>query len=251
VNPRYGLRAFSRDLKVSHSMLSLVMSNKRGISLRMSERICEGLGYNQSEKEFFQNLVTANDSTSETKRKTANENLEKLEPKFQEVEMSWVDTLNNWYSYAILELTYLEEFQPNLKWISQKLEISFSQAKCSVEKLFELGLIVEIEGRWVDNIRNFRTPTEISSRSIKDLHHQILDLAKSKLECMSPKERDFGALFFVIDEDLLDEAKAIMKKARRDLSKLSEKSKINNRVYCSETVLFPVDTNLKKIKELS
>ena len=56
-NPRYSLRAFARDLRLSPSRLSEVLSGKQGLSRQAAKAITERLGWRGSEAERFIDLV--------------------------------------------------------------------------------------------------------------------------------------------------------------------------------------------------
>jgi hypothetical protein len=56
-NPRHSLRAFARDIGISNSRLSHVLSSDEGISIKSAQRIAKGLQLNRAETEYFVNLV--------------------------------------------------------------------------------------------------------------------------------------------------------------------------------------------------
>lgn len=52
-NSAYSMRAYARDLKVSQSILSLILNGKRGIGLNLAERLSETLNLSKREKKEF------------------------------------------------------------------------------------------------------------------------------------------------------------------------------------------------------
>lgn len=62
-NGSYSLRAFARDLGMSHTHLILVIQGRKILSLKMANQICLKLGLGQKERSEFLGLVT--DSASQ------------------------------------------------------------------------------------------------------------------------------------------------------------------------------------------
>ena len=56
-----------------------------------------------------------------------------------------------WYHYAILELTRLENIKPDSRWIARVLGITTDEVNLAVTRLLRLGLL-EMAGRrqWID-----------------------------------------------------------------------------------------------------
>jgi hypothetical protein len=47
--------------------------------------------------------------------------------------------ISDWYHFAILDLTRLDDFQPEPAWVSRKLGLTVSEVKIAVERLLRLG----------------------------------------------------------------------------------------------------------------
>jgi uncharacterized protein (TIGR02147 family) len=70
-NPRYSLRAFARDLKLSPSMLCDVINGNHGLSRAGASKVAQALNLNPQESEFFCDLVDCTNARSAIKRETA------------------------------------------------------------------------------------------------------------------------------------------------------------------------------------
>lgn len=82
-NPRYSLRAFARDIRISPSRLSEILNGKQGLSESGAEKISSALGMEGEEKARFILQVVAEDSRSKHKRRLAKE---KLDARAQDIE---------------------------------------------------------------------------------------------------------------------------------------------------------------------
>src|SRR5262245_37974939 len=61
-NPSYSVRAFARDLRISHSYLSQLLNERRRLSFRQAVQISDALNLSKEEKErFIQSLLEKRD----------------------------------------------------------------------------------------------------------------------------------------------------------------------------------------------
>ena len=97
-NPRYSLRTFARAIRVSPGNLSRVLSDKAMLSVATVRGICDALGLSGSEQ---RPLFTP-----------------------AEIDTNVYDQIADWYHYAILELTFVEDFRSDPKWIARALNLT-------------------------------------------------------------------------------------------------------------------------------
>lgn len=67
----YSLRQFARDLGMSASLLSAVLSGKNSLSPRMARQVSERMQLDESRTEFFCDLVSAEGARSGLQRRAA------------------------------------------------------------------------------------------------------------------------------------------------------------------------------------
>jgi uncharacterized protein (TIGR02147 family) len=59
--------------------------------------------------------------------------------------------ISDWYHYAILELTRLQDFQPDSRWIARVLGLNPDEVNIALARLMRLGLLEMVSReRWVD-----------------------------------------------------------------------------------------------------
>jgi len=69
-NKRYSLRAFARDLKISPSFLSEVLSGKYGISKQLASQIADRLGFTNEEMQHFCSLADLEITDSRSRKRS-------------------------------------------------------------------------------------------------------------------------------------------------------------------------------------
>jgi len=149
--------------------------------------------------------------------------------------------ISDWYHYAILETTYLEDFESTANWIAKRLGITHVEASMGIERLKRVGLLVENEGK-LQAAEEFTASTSgIPSEMIRKFHSQILEKAQGALVTQSVEERDFSCVTFALDPDRLPEMKDAIKTFRRELGDRTTRHSTKNRVYCMAVQFFALD----------
>ena len=134
-NARYSLRAFAKHLGVSHTLLSLIMAGKRPLTLKTAKLVSERL---ELPPEKAVSLMRAG---AEAKVKNYNY-------KYEYLDLKTFDLISDWVHFAILSLMETTQTLVNSKWIAKRLGINETQAKVSFQRLLDVGLIAEKDGRW-------------------------------------------------------------------------------------------------------
>lgn len=241
LNPSYSLRAFSRDIGISSSRLSQVLKGTYGFSGKAAKQIAEKLNLNSKEADYFCNLVESSHAKSEQKRKESQRKIAEIRnasTNYSSLDLDYFKVISDWYHFAILELTYLDEFKPDTKWISKALDVEEKLIKLAVKRLFSLELLEERDGTWVDCEGFLATPTDIPSSALRKFQGQLLNKAKNSLAQDSVMERDMTSVMFAVDKDLIPEAKEKIKKFRKEMDLFAQKSKRKNGVYCLAVQFF-------------
>lgn len=233
-NPRYSLRAFARDLNVSPSILSEVISGKHGLSEKLANRIALKLGLNQEEKSLFCDQVTALHSRSSTKRDLAAKRIEqvKLMHKENPLQMDIFKIISDWHHFAILEITYLEDFKSENSWISKKLGITKLEVDASIDRLMRVGLLRHENGKLRATEDYTSTPNDIPSEVIKKFQRQLIEKSLTALNMQDIGNRDITSLTLSIDKKKLPCAKKMLKEFRRKFDAEFGTGKKKNSVYC-------------------
>lgn len=241
-NPSYSIRAFANFLKLDASTLSQVLSGKRQISGKIVSRLADDLGADPVTKSALINFSNKKILTNQADvPETGND--------FRELNMDAFSLISDWYHYAILELTFTKNFKSDVNWIASQLSITPSEADIAVERLKRLKLLEELDGKLIKTetfITNFKDG--VTSEALKNLQRSILTMGLDAIDNTPPSEKDITSMTFAIDESKLQEARELIKKFRREMSKLLESGN-QTRVYHLGVQLYPVSKkDLKEIK---
>ncbi|OFZ31114.1 MAG: hypothetical protein A2622_00485 [Bdellovibrionales bacterium RIFCSPHIGHO2_01_FULL_40_29] len=243
VNASYSLRSYARDLKVSPSTLSEVLNGKKGLSPKLASSLAIRLKLPDWEQKYFCDLVSKEHAKSPRLRAEAKKRLAKCrhENHVHILNQRAIKALTSWMDLAILELTYMKDFEGTLSWISKKLQISTADVNSSVKRLTEAGLL-EINketGRWSDISPLFSSTDGIPNESIRNFHKTILNLALKKLESPDLKSRTVKSVIFSVSADNIPKAQQILNDAIAKLVSLADNPhQERNEVLCFSGQLF-------------
>lgn len=245
-NSSYSLRAFSRDIGLSQSFLSLVLNKKRQLSDEMALRISETLKLKNSSKKLFINLVRLEQIKNPDSKRILQKEIDQLlkrQVNFKLLSEDVFKIVSEWHYFAIIELTSLKDFKNNSRWISRKLKISEIEVELALEKLIRVGLLVEENGQLKKTEKNYIFEN-VPSAAIRKHHHGTLELAQKALEEQDMSQREFFTVCFPMDPRLLPEAKRKIREFSEDLMREMEESN-PLAIYKVAVQMFRLDQELK------
>ncbi|MDH4467209.1 MAG: TIGR02147 family protein [Bacteriovoracaceae bacterium] len=232
-NPKYSLRAFARDLKISPQRLSDLIRGRYGLSGAQAKLIAEGLCLSSEEQRRFISSAEMLHARSELKRRKARQEFQQSSKPVSSLTLDAFKIISDWYHYAILELTYTKDFNSDASWIASCLEISKFTAEKAIERLKRLDLLVINKNGALKCTSEFvATPTGIPSNSLRKFHKQLLEKAINAIDVQTVGERDFGSTIMAIDQSCLDDAKQDLKKFRHEFMKKYGAAQHPTDVYC-------------------
>ena len=200
-NPQFSLRAYSRQLEISPTTLSLIMNGKRQISRKLASKLVNRL---------------------EVSPRTADEVLEYVSDRrsdFTELDLDTLRMMADWHYFAILSIMETVDFESDAQWIAQRLGLSVTIVEQAISVLVKLGYICfDQTGQMVGTDLQLKTPDGLISLAIRASHLQAFDLAKKSLREDSIELRNMSAMTIAIDPNKLPEAAERIKKFRRKLS---------------------------------
>ncbi len=245
LNPRYSLRAFARDLDIAPSLLSELLNGKHGLSEKVAKRIAKNLGLSFNEIQVFCDQVISQHSKSLKKREQAGERIEAIKMIHQKnsLELDNFKIISDWYHFAILELTYVENFKSEPTWIAKKLGITKHEAAAAIERLLRLDLL-EIKNKKLVATEDFTaSPDGIPSEAIKKYQRQLIEKALTALSLQSVKNRDITSLIVSVHKSRLPEAKKEIKDFRHRFNTKYGLDKNRDSVYCLSLQFFELTDN--------
>jgi transcriptional regulator with XRE-family HTH domain len=111
VNPRYSLRAFSRQVGLAPGFLSEVLSGKKNLSAEASMKITSALKLSIKESEYFRILVQIELTKSPEVKLDLTKKIESFFPKkrSENLTLDAFRTISDWYHIAAVEITHLAD----------------------------------------------------------------------------------------------------------------------------------------------
>jgi uncharacterized protein (TIGR02147 family) len=237
-NSRYSMRAFARDLGLSASGLSQILSGRQGLSRASADKIGKRLGLTAQEISYYCDLVESQHGRGEKSRRLAEVRLRKYDTSATTLQLDAFKVISDWYHFAILELTTLEGFQSSHSWMAKALGIQVKVLDAAVARLMKLDLLEKVDGRYRQTVTVMATPSGIPSDALKKFHRQLIEKALQALIAQTVDERDITSTVLSIRSADLPRAKTLLKELRRTFVAKMEDVPEKNRLYCLSIQFF-------------
>lgn len=234
-NSSYSLRAFARDLGLSAPRLSQILAKKSGLSPESAKDLAEKLKLSPEMTNWFCDSAgatfarNAKEKAEFTKRVTQYKREAK---KFGEINLEYFKVIADWFHFAILELTYLQDFENSTPWMAAKLGITKAEVITAVERMKKLGLLTEKDGKLVDTFKFLATPSDIPSVALRKFNAQLMKKAIEALNEQDVLQREISSNIFSVDKAKLPEFKDRIREFRRDMERFGSEAQDKNSVYC-------------------
>ncbi len=263
-NANYSLNAFSRDLGLSASLVSRILSGARSLTLKQGMHIAAVLGFTPADTNLFILGIVegAADGAKiskqvrekikrEADRAEENVSLKDESPLFYNYEIERFKSISQWYHLAILNLTFVKDFQSNAEWISERLGISSNEAREAIERLLDLGMLEENEnGVYKKSKTSLNFQTQKSEVAIRAFHTQMIEKAKNELNKTNKENFDkrlINSITFSCAPEQVERFKEKINQFQDEL--LAEaKSGTHQEVYQLNCQLFPLTQPHSKTK---
>lgn len=235
-NPSYSLRAFAKNLGISHTALSLIFSGKHKTNPKFVSKIVDKLDLSFRQRKLFlaehsHELKDSNTPSSET---------------HQIIDHDQFSMISEWQHYGILSLLETSDFQMDYAWIANRLGISPLLAKNSVERLFRLKFIgKDSKGKWHRPKGSIRFNNKKSTSATRRLHQQFIKKGYESLNNDSFDIRAHYAMTFAMNPKDIPYAIEKIREFRYKLSEELEHMSNKEEVYNLYVQLYPLSRRSK------
>lgn len=248
-NPSFSVRAFAKRLGFHPSAANEILKGERQVSRKLAEKIMSRLHLDPTERSDILKLFPV----KRILRSSFDEN--EVSPE-QSLKLSsdQFHAISDWVHFAILSLVRTQEYEKisvkhMVEWISERLNVSEKQTLHALERLERLSLIEKrTDGKFNRIAKLLNTTDDVQDLSLQKSHLADMELARDALLHLPIEVRDFSALMFPVDPELLPRAKEILRKAQDEVAALLG-SQPTSEVYRLSTYLFPVTKIKSKKKE--
>lgn len=219
----YSYHSYAKHLGVSSGALSSILGGQRKITKKMAQRFATSLGLEEAElKAFFdESQASAND----------------LE--YIKVQMDQFKSISEWQHFAILSLIQTVNFTNDVEWIARRLGIGPQKVENSIQRLVDLGMLINENGHLKRAAARYTTSDNIASASLKQAHRSNLELATNALDEVSLELRDFMAMTSAVDPTKIADVKKLIREFRDKVSVLLDEGE-RTEVYKLCIQFFPL-----------
>lgn len=243
-NPKYSLRAFARDLGISFSRLSEVISKNEGINRSTAVKIADRLKMSELEKEYFEQLVLARHGRTVDLRTRAENKIKTFKAKrhFTLLRENFNGLLTKWYYVPLMEFLTLKE-TADFTEVGKALDISKDEVAAAVSHLTDLGYIESKgNGRWKKSSPFLKIESATPARSIRDYHASLLDKAHLALQTQPIAKRKYLSTVFGVRKEFVEEARKELENFNRNFIDRFAAEDEADSVYCFAVQLYPIET---------
>lgn len=202
-NRSYSLRAFARDLGISHTYLSLVFNGKKKFPAATLRSLSDKLRLRADQLE---KMADPSDRASKDR--------------FSRLEMDKFRLMSRWYYIAILDLVDLKSFVFTPQNIASYLSVDFEEVKEALQTLKRLEVLKLENGKWSKVQSKFSIVLPTSMEAIRHYHRQMIHQASRELEKTGEhdfKLRDITGMTMPINPRRIAGAKRRIARFRRSL----------------------------------
>lgn len=249
----FSFRAFAKVAGFSSPVfIKLVMEGKANVAQAGAAKLCNALGFKNSERRYFKNLIRFGQAkTIEVKV----EYLEKLKSFHPSVSISGLSEdqfayFSKWYHPIIRELITMSRFDGDHEKLAALVNppVAAKEAKESVELLQKLNLIKKGEdGQFITTSRFLTTEgMETGTLAIRNMQKTMAKLAVRAIDAMPPENRDISGVSIAISDKSLPAIREELQKCRRRIFEIAAGDKECDSVYRANLHLFPVSGKIPK-----
>jgi uncharacterized protein (TIGR02147 family) len=234
-NPQYSLRAFAKFLALDHSTLSQLLRGKRRLTPRMIVKLGTRLGFHEDKLEAY----CSHEQNAES--------LPMQPVNLSEIQRMAHDTaalVSEWYHYAILELTRLQDFRPDSRWIARVLGLTPDEVNIALARLTRLGLLEMVSREcWIDKSGDTTISlADFAQVSIDRLANQVRGLMLNALQAGAAATCLHTSTTLALPRARLPILHERIARFQKEMTALLNRDAICDDVFQLEISLFPVTT---------
>ena len=248
-NPRFSYQKFMEKVGFkSKSVLPHIIEGKRNLSQEASFTVAQGLGLKGKSFSYFQDLIAFNHAKSLPEKTHHFTKLSDYNSRSEAkvLQREQYEFYSHWYYNTIRELLPHFDFQGDFDKLGKALSpgISAEKARRAVQLLVKLELIRKTEKGYVQVDQAISTGDEVQSLTVATFHNQNLQLAGESMDTCDEDERDISCLITALSPDSFGLIKAEIKRFRKKLMQIADKSVKPSRVYHLNFQFFPTTHEL-------
>ena len=230
VNPLYSYHAFAKKIGISQSYLSLLLNQKRKLTIKTAQKIANQFAWSDLENEYFELIVKRELSKTIEVNEYYQKEINRFKKKHsnQLLSLKKFCVIQDWYYSAILECVLMTQNskEQDIDLWAKYLNVRPLQLKKSLKKLEALDFIYKKNNHYYRNDQGvIETPSDFASDALKNFHKQILQKAITAIDQQTIDQRSFSGMTMAINTKKLPDAKKKIKNFIAEMSELLEVDK--------------------------
>jgi uncharacterized protein (TIGR02147 family) len=249
-NPGYSIRAYARDLTLSPSFLSQVLSNQKQLSPAKAQAVSKRLHLNVDEQLYFVSKSIVSSSRSEKQKLDAQAVLRKI--KIQRLAHSLgteeFKVMSDWYHLGIFQTLFLKDYAKycetdgEVAFLARFLKVPTANVKEALERLSQLKIIECGKKVHFPITDNLVVKNKIPSAAIRKFHRQMIEKSLVAMEAQPVTERFFNCTTLTLRQadlpDLMKEYETFYQSIVERFSKKASAKETADSVYALSSQLF-------------
>ncbi len=244
-NKSYSLRALSRDLDLSVSFVSGLLSGKKPVPTARLKDIKRVMKMDEVVRSLLDQSLEqeALSKFPNLKREMQQNPFRSSVVDYTEIARKQAPIYSHWYNIAIMDLVTCTNFVDDPTVVARRLGITSAQAKASLQFLERENFIHREGNRFVKTSEKMRFPTAHSIESIRAFHTQMMQIAAKKLLSETSQEsfqaRLINGVTFAANPAHLEKAKARLNDALCEIAEILAEGECTE-VYHLSSQLMPL-----------
>ena len=244
------VRSFNRKrladrANISKSLLSLILSGQRKVSLNAAEGLSKALALRGKKRRYFLTLARLHNARTDEEKWNIQNELIKIKEGVGEdqLEIRQYRLISLWYYSAVYVLLGLKNISQRPEALLARLGrgLRLEQIEQAFRDLKEMGLIEQKEGRWLQTKSAVTTGSSNKDAALYQYHHQMLKLAMMSLK-LPPARRELQGLTVAIPQDKLKVVKSKINDFISDLNSYLSEFNEAEQVYQLNMQLFELSS---------
>lgn len=241
----FSMRSLAKKSQLAVGFISMMLRRERELTEKSFQKILGHLHLNVQEMKFLDLLRIVGQSTEPQVRVAAVQKMLKLKG-FRDKNNKDVrvyEYLTKWYYVAIYEMTALNGFKLDSRWVQANLgkKIGLSEIDDAFKFLQKQQFIKQDEhGNWFQTKSHLDCREGIFKLSLGEFHRQMLALAAESIETTEREHRLIMGQTMAVSVADFEKIKKIIQDAVQEINEVGSKTSLKTDVYHIELAAFPL-----------
>lgn len=247
-NANYSYRVLSDKMGFkTRDFIHRVMKGERNLSSQSIPKVCQGLGLDPTEKQYFTALINFCQSDQEAQRDKFYQQMQKAIKKAEFVDSQHLlahhqyRVYSEWRHLAVRSLIGMHGFSGDFAQLGSWLHpaISAAEAQESVELLELCGLIAQdAAGQWILTHKSITTGNTTSRIALKGFHQKCIALGAASIDRDPPSIRNISGLTLGVSQQSYERIVEKLNDVRKEIAQIASEDTQADQVVQLELLLF-------------